>query len=68
MFIGWGMDTPKFTAGSVRPAAVSKAKAMAIPITCIMSKAGWTLESTFARFYNKHIVPDVDPFQVAVLV
>ena len=37
-----GVDTSKFTAGSVRPAAVSKAKAMSIFIACIMSKAGWT--------------------------
>ncbi|XP_076065157.1 uncharacterized protein LOC143039186 [Oratosquilla oratoria] len=58
-----GVDTTKFTAGSVRPAALSKAKAMAVPITCIMAKAGWTQESTFAKFYDKHIVLEVDPFQ-----
>lgn len=58
-----GVDTTKFTAGSVRSAATSKAKAMSVPIASIMSKAGWTQESTFAKFYDKHIVSEVDPFQ-----
>ncbi|MPC72844.1 hypothetical protein E2C01_067158 [Portunus trituberculatus] len=34
-----GVDTTKFTAGSVRSAAVSKAKAMSVRISSIMSKA-----------------------------
>lgn len=63
-----GVDTTKFTAGSVRSAAASKAKALSVPISSIMSKAGWTQESTFAKFYDKHIVPVVDPFQEAVLM
>lgn len=63
-----GVDTTKFTAGSVRSAAVSKAKAMSIPIASIMAKAGWTQESTFAKFYDKHIVSGMDPFQEAILV
>ncbi|MPC93555.1 hypothetical protein E2C01_088688 [Portunus trituberculatus] len=62
-----GVDTLKFTAGSVRSAAVSKAKAMSIPIAYIMSRAGWTRENTFAKYYDKHIVPAVDSFQEAVL-
>lgn len=62
-----GVDTAKFTAGSVRPAAASKAKAMAVPIACIMTKAGWSRESTFAKYYDKHIIRAVDPFQDAVL-
>lgn len=63
-----GVDTSKFTAGSVRPAAVSKAKAMAVPISCIMSKAGWSQECTFAKFYDKPITTEVDHFQEAVLL
>ncbi|MPC57352.1 hypothetical protein E2C01_051331 [Portunus trituberculatus] len=54
-----GVDTTKFTVGGVRSAAVSKAKAMSVPIASIMSKAGWTQESTFAKFHDKHIVPEV---------
>ncbi|MPC93505.1 hypothetical protein E2C01_088635 [Portunus trituberculatus] len=52
-----GVDTTTFTAGSVREAAASKAKAMA--------KAGWTRASTFAKFYDRH-VGTTDPFQNAV--
>lgn len=62
-----GVDTATFTAGSVRPAAASKAKAMAVPIPCIMAKAGWSREATFANYYDKHIVRASDPFQDAVL-
>ena len=62
-----GVDTTVFKAGSVRPAAASKAKAMAVPVTCIMQKAGWSRETTFARFYDKPIVTNCDLFQDAVL-
>ena len=61
-----GVDTSMFKAGSVRAAAASKAKALAVPINCIMAKAGWTRASTFAKFYDKH-VGTTDPFQDAVL-
>lgn len=60
-----GVDTAKFTA--VQPAAASKAKAMAVPVTCIMAKAGWSRETTFAKYYDKHIIAESDPFQEAVL-
>lgn len=62
-----GVDTRKFTAGSVRSAAVSKAKAMAVPIASIMETAGWSKESTFARFYDRPITEVGDTFQDAVL-
>lgn len=62
-----GIDTSKFSAGSVRPAAASKAKVAAVPVTCIMAKAGWSRESTFAKYYNKNIVDASDLFQEAVL-
>ncbi|MPC68653.1 hypothetical protein E2C01_062856 [Portunus trituberculatus] len=35
-----GIDTTKFTVGSGRPASTSKAKALAVPISTIMAKAG----------------------------
>lgn len=60
------VDTEKYSAGSVRPAAASKAKATAVPITHIMTKAGWSREATFAKYYKK-IVPFHDPFQDVVL-
>ena len=62
-----GIDTKIFTAGSVRPAAVSRAKALAVPISVILARAGWAHESTFARHYDKEIVNTSDTFQEAVL-
>ncbi|KAK3890263.1 hypothetical protein Pcinc_005794 [Petrolisthes cinctipes] len=67
MLVMSGVDTTKYSAGSVRPAAASKAKAMAVPITFIMAKAGWSSEATFAKCYDKIIVQDSDTFQDAVL-
>ena len=61
------VNTTKYLAGSVRPAAASKAKAMAVPITHMMAKAGWSRETTFAKCYDKEIVMEVDTFQEAVL-
>ncbi|MPC94672.1 hypothetical protein E2C01_089851 [Portunus trituberculatus] len=61
------VDTDKYSAGNVRPAAVSKAKAMAVPIKHIMAKAGWSREATFAKYYNKEIILVHDLFQDAVL-
>ncbi|MPC66628.1 hypothetical protein E2C01_060778 [Portunus trituberculatus] len=61
-----GVDTDKYSASSVWPAAVSKAKAVAVPIKHIMAKAEWSREATFTKYYNK-IIPVHDPFQAAVL-
>lgn len=61
-----GVDTTRFKAGSVRAAAASKAKASAVPINCIMEKAGWSRASTFAKFYDRQ-VDSTDQFQDAVL-
>ncbi|XP_076050324.1 uncharacterized protein LOC143030933 [Oratosquilla oratoria] len=62
-----GIDSTKYTASSVRSAAASQARSMSVPIRHIMSKAGWSRESTFAKHYNKEIVQEGDPFQDAVL-
>lgn len=62
-----GVDTVKYTAGSVRTAATSQAKAMSVPLSRTMSKVGWSIENTFAKHYNKKIVQDTDSFQDMVL-
>lgn len=62
-----GVDTRVFTAGSVRQAAASRAKAMAVPIAHILAKAGWSREATFARHYDKVVIGDMDTFQDGVL-
>ena len=35
-----GIDVSKFSAGSVQPAAASKAGVAAVPVACIKAKAG----------------------------
>lgn len=62
-----GVDTARFTADSVRPTTASNAKAMTVPISCIMEKAGRSRETTFARYYDKHINTGLDPFLEAIL-
>ena len=48
-----GVDTSVFTAHSTRSASTSAAKDSGTPINVIMSAAGWTNASTFAKFYQK---------------
>ncbi|MPC59017.1 hypothetical protein E2C01_053033 [Portunus trituberculatus] len=62
-----GVETKRFTAGSVRHAAASMAKALKVPITTIMAMAGWTQEATFAIFHDRSVTEDTDLFQEAVL-
>lgn len=68
IMLNWsGVNTGKYTAGSVRAAAASRAKAKSVPLCYILAKAGWSRESTFAKYYDLKIVHDTDPFQQAVL-
>lgn len=53
-----GINTEIFTAHSVRSASTSKAKLNCVPISDILSKAGWSNMSTFAKFYDKNISRD----------
>ena len=53
-----GIDTSKFKAYSTRSASTSKAVAVSTPIDCILKTAGWSRQSTFAKFYNKNIVTE----------
>ncbi|OXU20979.1 hypothetical protein TSAR_016214 [Trichomalopsis sarcophagae] len=53
-----GIDLNKFTAHSTRHSATSKAKANSIDLDTIKRTAGWTTRSeTFAKFYNRPIIP-----------
>lgn len=49
-----GVDTDKFKPHSTRSASVSKAIKFA-PMDVVLKAAGWSKESTFAKFYNKPI-------------
>ena len=48
-----GVDTRKHSASTVRHAAASRAKAMAVPISHILARVGWSRETTFTRHYNR---------------
>lgn len=50
-----GIDTSVYKAHSTRAAVTSAAKGKQVPIDTILSTAGWSSESTFARFYDKPI-------------
>ena len=49
------MQLIKFKPQNTRSASTSEASLCPVPLDQIMSAAGWTLASTFDRFYNKPI-------------
>lgn len=51
-----------FTAHSTRKAATSAAALAGVPLEKILSQAGWTSVSTFARFYERPILSDISMF------
>ena len=55
-----GVNTELCRAGSAQAASTSKAQFNGAPVDVIMSAAGWSRKSTFARYYDKIIVPDKD--------
>lgn len=48
-----GINTKVFTAHSTRAASTSYAANAGVPMNTILSAAGWSQESTFAKFYKK---------------
>lgn len=50
-----GINVEVFRPHSTRAAATSKAGASCVPLDQILSTAGWSSVSTFAKFYNKQI-------------
>ena len=50
-----GLDTSIFSPHSTRSAATNKAKSGNIPLLTILKTAGWSRESTFAKYYEKPI-------------
>lgn len=62
-----GVDVSKFSAHSTRHASTSKASEAGVSIEIIRRTAGWTNNSsTFARFYKRPIVANVNTFAEAV--
>lgn len=60
-----GIDTKIYSSHSVRGASTSKAKNKMVPMAEILQKAGWSNQSTFARFYDKKVIDS--KFEEAVL-
>ena len=48
-----GIDITVFTSHSTRSSSTSKARIEDLSLTIINKSAGWTTDSTFAKFYNK---------------
>ena len=55
-----GIDVQLYKPHSVRVAATSAAHKQEVPLTTILSKAGWTQQSTFRKFYNKPVSNPAD--------
>ena len=54
------VNTGVFSAHSTRGAATSKAAQIRVPLDAILSRARWTNCVTFARFYRRKIIKEVD--------
>ena len=50
-----GIDITKYSAHSCRAASTSNVKVKGLNIAEIMKCAGWSIVSTFARFYDKPV-------------
>ena len=53
-----GIDTSRFKPHSTRTASTSAASNASVSLDDILRTAGWSSESTFAKFYNKPIVKE----------
>lgn len=53
-----GINTQIFTAHSTRGASTSKLATLNVPIQDILTRASWTSDSTFRKFYQKPIIND----------
>ena len=53
-----GIDVKTYRPHSIRAASTSKAFTAGVPISDILKTAGWANAKTFARFYNKPIMPE----------
>ena len=64
-----GIDTEMYKPHSTRAASTSKAKQCNVPISDIMGSASWSTDSTFHRFYDRHInTPEPNIFGHAILL
>ena len=50
-----GVDVSIFSPHSTRSASSSKASLAHVPLSTILSTAGWTKETTFSKYYHKKV-------------
>lgn len=62
-----GIDTSVYKSHSTRAAAVSAAKRADLPISNILTQAGWANEQTFRKFYDKSLVKGQGGFTTVIL-
>ena len=62
-----GVDVSCFKPHSTRSASSSKLISLKVPIDQVLTKAGWSSESTFRKFYDKPIIPDGDVSQSLIV-
>lgn len=63
-----GIDTQQFGAHSTRVAAASAAFSKKVSVDTILSAAGWSNVQTFARYYNKPLLPQERNFGDELLI
>ena len=59
-----GIDITVFTSKSTRSSSTSKAQIKGLSLTMINKSAGWTTDSTFAKFYNKPVHENFGTFVI----
>ena len=62
-----GIDINRFKSHSTRSASTSKAKLVGIPLSQILSVAGWSSDKTFSQYYEKPMEHTSNSFDHAVL-
>lgn len=62
-----GIDTDTYKPHSTRAAATSAANRSEVPVEEILSKAGWSNEKTFRKYYQKPLHVEGEKFACAVL-
>ena len=62
-----GLDVNHLKPHSTHSAATSGAQQASVPVTEILSQAGWQNEQTFQRFYNKPLIQTSKTFMESLL-
>lgn len=61
---GAGIDITVFTSDFTRSSSTSKTYIKLLSLTMINKSAGWNIDSTFAKFYNKPVHENFGTFVI----